>query len=134
MQTNEPTLEEKIDELYATLQRVTQPKSKKVRIFMAVLKVYVFIFSAVGFAMFIGEEAVQTTGFSCFGYAEAQDFVGMDIVCRASYATILDWYCGLTHTPGLMLLNPLLTPSYQQYCKAGEAYLKSIETRIQFKK
>lgn len=110
------------------------PKPTWRRILSSAIKIYVFVFSAVGFTMFIGEESVQTTGFSCFGYSEAKDFTGMDMVCRAEYATVLDWYCTLVNNPVVLIANPLLTPAYQMYCTAGHAYLQSIITRIQFQR
>jgi len=111
-----------------------KPKPKWRRIFSSTIKIYVFFFSALGFTMFIGEETVQTAGFSCFGYAASKDWTGMDTVCRATYATILDWYCALVDNPIMLIGNPIMQPGYVQYCIAGRSYLKSVESRIIFQK
>jgi len=89
--------------------------------------VYFTIFSAVGFTMFIFEEAMQVTTFAAFAYQSAKDWEGlayhlgvMRKVVRA--ANVFIRYLGW--------LNPLMWPAYLEYLDANKAYIKAMEARL----
>jgi len=96
-------------------------------LWVKVLLVYFFLFSAVGFTMFVFEEAMQTAMFASFGYAAAKDWSGLErhlqimrVVHRASelYIRYVGW------------LNPLMWPAYLTYLEANESYLHAVEARL----
>jgi len=91
------------------------------------LCVYFTLFSAVGFTMFVFEEAMQTCMFAAFAYQAARDFEGLErhlkvmrTVHRASEIFIR--YVGW--------LNPLMWPAYLTYLEANEGYIKAVEVRV----
>jgi len=96
-------------------------------LWVKLLLVYFFLFSAVGFTMFVFEESMQTAMFASFGYAAAKDWPGLErhlhimkFVHRASELCIrsVGW------------LNPLMWPAYLVYLEANEAYLHAVEARL----
>ncbi len=91
------------------------------------LYIYFALFSAVGFTMFIFEEAMQTAMFAAFAYQNAKDWVGLErhleimrFVHKASAVFI----------KGFGWLNPLMWPAYLTYLRANEGYLRAIEARV----
>ncbi len=138
-----PSVLGKIDDRLTLIEKTIErkleaPKPKWRKRVTFWLKNYLILWSAAGFMMFIGEESLQTTGFSCFGFIEAEDWTGLDQVCRRNYATILHWYCDHPITgvyrPWMIAANPILTPAYRMFCDASKAYLAQIETRIELGK
>ncbi len=96
-------------------------------LWVKLLLVYFFLFSTVGFTMFIFEESMQTAMFASFGYAAAKDWAGLEwhlhimkFVHRASelYIRSVGW------------LNPLMWPAYLVYLEANESYLHAVEARL----
>ena len=91
------------------------------------LLVYFFLFSTVGFTMFIFEEAMQTAMFASFGYVAAKDWAGLERHLRIM--KFVHWASSL-YIRYAGWLNPLMWPAYLTYLKANEAYLGSVEARL----
>lgn len=124
------------DRLEAIERKITQPKkqNKWARVFWMTLRTYVFLFSAVGFALFIWEEALQTGGFSGFAYSNSKDWTGLDQVTIPVMKTALAAYAVFVFNPVVMILNPLMTPAYRAYYYSAEAQIKSYESRVFYQK
>jgi len=91
------------------------------------LAVYFTLFSAVGFTMFIFEEAMQTCMFAAFAYQSAKDWPGLErhlVVMRTVHraSEIFIRYVGW--------LNPLMWPAYLTYLEANEGYVRAVEVRV----
>jgi hypothetical protein len=96
-------------------------------LWVKLLVLYFFLFSTVGFTMFVFEEAMQTAMFAAFSYQTAKDWPGLEkhlrimrFVHKASsiYIRSVGW------------LNPLMWPAYLVYLEANESYLQSVESRL----
>ena len=90
--------------------------------------IYLFLFSTVGFTMFIFEEAMQVTTFAAFAYQSAKDWDGLEAhlaVMRAvdRSARLFIRYVGW--------LNPLMWPAYLEYLEANQAYIRAMEHRLE---
>jgi len=129
---DDPILE-KLQGLFDRMIGKHRRSKLKRRIFFAV-KVYVFLFSAVGFSLFIFEESLQTAGFSGFAYSEAEDWRGLETVTIPTQKTILAAYDPFVHNPLVMILNPLMAPAYRAFYLAAEAQIKGNEARVRFQR
>ena len=91
------------------------------------LVVYFFLFSTVGFTMFIFEEAMQTVMFASFGYVAAKDWPGLERHLR-----IMKFVHGASslYIRSVGWLNPLMWPAYLVYLEANESYLGAVEARL----
>ena len=116
-------------------------KNKFLKFLKKAVIVYALVATQFGILLFVGEESLQTAGFSCFGYIEAEDWHGVENVCKATYDSLLDWY-GFVSTlkdPILevqwaIVLNPLMTPGYQRFYQASLAYSQQLDARLMHKK
>lgn len=109
------------------IKEIIQAKSLLVKL----LVIYFALASAVGFTMFIFEEAMQVTTFAAFAYQSAKDWDGLRehlAIMRAvdSISRVFIRYVGW--------LNPLMWPAYMTYLKANEAYIRAMESRVEHRK
>ena len=96
-------------------------------LWVKLLVLYFFLFSTVGFTMFIFEEAMQTAMFASFGYVAAKDWPGLERHLRIM--KFVHWTSSL-YIRSVGWLNPLMWPAYLVYLEANEAYLGSVESRL----
>ena len=96
-------------------------------LWVKLLVVYFFLFSTVGFTMFIFEEAMQTVMFASFGYVAAKDWPGLERHLRIM--RLVHWASSI-YIRYVGWLNPLRWPAYLVYLEANEAYLGSVEARL----
>jgi len=97
------------------------------RLWVKILLIYLGIASAVGFTMFIFEEAMQTTTFAAFSYQSAKDWDGLESHLKVMKAVDASARFFIRY---FGWLNPLMWPAYLEYLEANKAYIKAMENRV----
>lgn len=111
------------DRIYEELKE----KSKFVKKYGAVILIYLFVSGMAGFACFICEESMQTAMFGAFAYNNAKDYYGLQnhivvMESTASLSKVIIYSIGW--------LNPLMFPSYVNYLKNNDAYIKASKSVV----
>jgi len=99
--------------------------TKKIRLILTILMVYISIAGLVTFSLFIHEEAIQTTMFGTWPAKNAKQWhivlEGMDLMAKINIsAKVLNYSIGW--------IQPLAFFSYRAYSKATDFYIKGIQS------
>lgn len=92
------------------------------------LKLYLLVFTAVGFGMFVCEEAMQVSTFACFSYSKINDYQGLEEHLDSVVKPLASFSEGFINNVGW--LNPVMYLPYSKYAESNRAYIKSQEALI----